>query len=72
MADLSDYDRDILRMLNGEKVEGLAWGAAMGAAIGFLRGDGFVRQSVKDGAIVYEITDAGRTALSTSTTESDR
>jgi hypothetical protein len=60
---LTDYDRDILRMLSGEKVEGLAWGAAMGAAIGFLRGDGYVRQVRNAAGIGYEITDSGRAAL---------
>jgi len=60
---LTDYDRDILRMLDGEDVPGLAWGAAMGAALGFLRSCGLVRQVRTAGSINYEITDAGRSAL---------
>ena len=56
---MTDYERDIMRHLNGEDVPGLSWGAAMGEALEFLRGDGYVRQR----AGRYELTDEGRRAL---------
>lgn len=55
MDEITEYERDILRALNGEKVPGLAWGAAMGAAIEFLRGRRLV-----SGYTDIRITDAGR------------
>jgi hypothetical protein len=55
---ISDYERDLLRHLNGEDVPGLSWGAAMGAAIEFLRSDGLV-----EGYTDIRITDAGRAAI---------
>jgi len=56
---MTDYEKKILRHLNGEDVPDLSWGAAMGEAIGFLKGDGYVRRVGNK----YEITDAGRAAL---------
>ena len=40
MPHLGEYEVKVLRELNGEKM-GLSWGAAMGAAIEFLREDGY-------------------------------
>jgi len=59
MADITEYERNILRSMNGEDVPGLKWGAAMGAAIEFMRGDGLVA-----GYTNIKITDKGRAALS--------
>ncbi len=61
MADITDYERDLLRHLDGQDVPGLAWGAVMGEALGFLKGSGYVRIVPNgDGAMRYEITDKGR------------
>jgi hypothetical protein len=57
---LTDYDRDMLRHLNGEDVPGLFWGAAMGECIEHLHGHRLVER--RGGR--YLITDAGRRALS--------
>jgi hypothetical protein len=53
---LSDYEINILRVLNGEDVPGLMWGAAMSAACGHLKGTGYATG-------LYEITDKGRAAI---------
>ncbi len=42
MSNLTDYDRKILRHINGEDFPDLSWGAAMGAALGFLHESGYV------------------------------
>ena len=61
---MTEFERDILRHLNGEDVPGLCWGAAMGVAISGLRAIGLVeRVSWSGNVISYEITDAGRAAL---------
>lgn len=60
---LTDFDRDLLRSMNGEKIEGLAWGAAMGEAVEFLHECGLVTRIWRDGALVYVPTDAGRAAI---------
>lgn len=59
MADLSEYELKILRLLNGEDVPGLAWGAAMSVAIETL----YEMRLAKRNGGRYEITDAGRDAL---------
>ena len=61
---LSEFEKDILRCLNGEDVPRLAWGAAMGEAIEHLSGRGYVRLSLREpGSARYVITPAGRAAL---------
>lgn len=61
---LSDYEKDVLRVLNGEDVSDFpGWGAAMGAAIGFLKADGLVEKTVTGNNILYNITPAGIKAL---------
>ena len=56
---MTDFERKILRHLNGEDVPGLTWGAAMGVAIEWLEDNGYIRNNSGD----YEITDTGRAAL---------
>ena len=55
-TELCDYDLLILRVLNGEDVPGLMWGAAMSSACGYLKSMGYATG-------MYEITDKGRAAL---------
>jgi len=55
---MSDYEIKILRYLNGEEMPDLSWGAAMGAAVEFLAGDGLVTQGPN-----YFITDKGKAFL---------
>lgn len=57
MADLCDYELDVLRMLAGST--SLPWGAAMGAALEHLLGLRLV--SLENGA--YVINDRGLAAL---------
>ena len=59
-SSLSDYEINILRVLNGEDVPGLMWGAAMSAACGHLKGTGYATG-------LYEITDKGRAAIANAT-----
>lgn len=54
---LTKYDLSILRMMNGGPT--VPWGAAMSAALEFLKGDGLVEQEGTN----YWITEAGRRAL---------
>lgn len=61
---LTDYERDILRHLNGEDVAGLCWGAAMSEAIEYLHETGFASPSGGR----YTITDEGRAALASGET----
>lgn len=58
MADLCDYELDVLRMLAGRGIS-LTWGAAMGAALEHLLGLRLV--SLENGA--YVINDRGLAAL---------
>lgn len=58
MDRMTDFERDILRSLNGEDVPGLSWGAAMGVAVGWLQGAGYATRGPD-----VKITDAGRVAL---------
>jgi hypothetical protein len=60
---LCSFELDVLRDLNGEKVDGLIWGAGYMAALEFLCGSGLVAKRFSPGAIRYEITDAGRELL---------
>jgi hypothetical protein len=63
---LSDYEINILRVLNGEDVPGLMWGAAMSAACGHLKGTGYATSVEADFDLpwyLYEITDKGRAAI---------
>lgn len=56
--DLCDFEIELLRSMAGEK-PGQPWGAAIGAALGFLKGSGYVTSN--NGA--YSVTDAGRAVL---------
>lgn len=60
---LGEFDREVLRSLNGEDVPGLAWGAAMSVAIEYLHGKGLVTRRMKTSGLTYEISDKGRAAL---------
>lgn len=55
-AELCQMEIDVLRVLNGEDVEGMVAGAAMWACATFLK-----KQGLATGH--YEITDAGREYL---------
>lgn len=63
MLKLVDYELAILRLLSGEDMPNLRWGAAMGEAIEFLHGGGYVERKRKDTGIAYVITEKGRAAL---------
>ncbi len=56
---LDEYEVKVLRELNGEKVEGLSWGGAMGAAIEGLKSMKLVEKQ----GFKYVITDAGKKFL---------
>lgn len=60
---LVDYELQVLRCVNGADVPGLKWGAAMGEAVEYLRGAGYLSKSRVDGGTKYTITDKGRAAL---------
>jgi len=53
---LTEYDIQVLRELNGEKVEGLCWGAAMSVTCSYLKKLGFAQGT-------YEITEKGKNYL---------
>jgi hypothetical protein len=55
---VSKYEIKLLKDLNGERQEGLQWGAAMGAALEFLKEEGYVTR----GAIT-KITEKGKKFL---------
>ena len=59
----TEFEIDILRSLRGDKVDGLAWGAGMSAAIEWLHGRGYVRRQLVHGTLNYELTDKGREAI---------
>jgi hypothetical protein len=61
MGNLTDYEITILRMLNGETVDGLLWGAAMSEAIEALFEGGYVTR--RGPAITYVISERGRRLL---------
>lgn len=60
---LCDYERRFLNLLNGGDADGLTdpldWGAALSEALEYLKGRGFV----SDASGTYQITPAGRAAL---------
>jgi len=56
---LCEYEINLLRLMAGEDVPDMQWGAAMGACLGFLKGSGLVRSVGGK----YEITDKGRKVL---------
>lgn len=60
---MNEFERDVLRVIAGEDVPGMMWGAAMSEAVEYLQGRGFCRRVLKDDTITYEITDRGREAL---------
>ena len=53
------FEHDILRVINGENIAGVKWGAAMGAALEFLEGSGYVQRFAGN----YLITEKGKDAL---------
>lgn len=57
---ITEYEKQLLRHLVGEQVEGLMWGAAISVAVEHLHGAGLVERRLRDGVIAYEITEAGR------------
>lgn len=64
MNDLCDYEIQVLRMLAGETVQEMQWGAAMSAALGLLKGRRLVELApTGDRSLRYQITDTGRAAL---------
>lgn len=58
-----DFEKEILRHLNGEDVPGLSWGAAMSEAIEYLSGNGYVTPRRGPLGINYKITDKGLEAI---------
>lgn len=60
---LCDYELSVLRECAGEKQQGLAWGAAMGAALEILTGAGLVRKTVSPNGIKYEASAKGQAEL---------
>lgn len=57
MSKLTEKERSVLSMMNGGPE--VPWGAAMSAALEFLKGDGLVEQEGSN----YWITEAGIRAL---------
>ncbi len=57
------FEIDVLRDLNGEHVEGMVWGAAMGAAVEWLYGQGYITRTGKMSGIRYDISDKGKAFL---------
>ena len=51
------FERDVLRVLNGEEIEDIIYGAAFNAACSYLRGRGFVTSPP------YTITNKGKEFL---------
>lgn len=59
MSNLCDYEIKLLRLLAGEDVPDMQWGAAMGACLECLKGSGLAHAVGGK----YEITDKGRKVL---------
>lgn len=60
MSDLTQYEREVLKEIaDPGTIEGLHWGAAMGMALEYLRGEGYV--AMWKGTA--KITSKGREAL---------
>ena len=60
---MTDFEKEILRHLNGEDIPGLSWGVAISEAIEYLSGNGYVIRRRKTQGINYEITDKGRETI---------
>ncbi len=58
MSGLCEFEYRVLAMLAGEAAA-IPWGAAVGAALGFLKGSGYVSFN----GLGYDITARGRAAL---------
>lgn len=58
LDDLCDFEKDVLRQMNGEHM-GIGWGAAMGAALEHLKS---IRLVYIDSNFGYRLTDTGSTA----------
>lgn len=56
---LCEFERSVLRVVAGEKVPGMSWGAAMSVALEFLSGSNLIHHE----AGVYRITEAGLAEL---------
>jgi hypothetical protein len=63
--ELTEFEIDLLRELNGED-RGLIGGAGIMAAAKYLAGKGFVSKTMKPSGLHYEINDAGRALLAQS------
>lgn len=64
---MTDFERQILRHLAGASSPALAWGAAVGAAIEWLHGNGYVTRRMAGGAIRYEISEKGKAIIAAET-----
>ena len=60
---LTEYEIKLLRHLNGEKVDDLISGAAMGEAVEHLYRAQLARRDIKNSGIHYTITEKGRELL---------
>ena len=63
MDDLTDFELKVMRCVAGERVPGMAWGAAMGEAVEYLYGGGYLARGMSGGALQYHLTDKGIEAL---------
>ena len=59
LGKVTEFDRKVLRAVNGEEVEGLRWGAAMSVTIEWLTNMGFTKRIIKGGAVTYVLTERG-------------
>lgn len=59
MKNLCDFEIDVLRECNGEKVSGLSWGAAMSVALECLESSGLIERCTSG----YSITELGKRKL---------
>lgn len=63
MSEISEYEYDVLRHLNGDDVPDLIWGAGMAAAIEWLQSRGYVQRVWRDGGVDYVVTEDGIAAI---------
>jgi len=62
-TDPTPFEIDLLRDLNGENVEGMSWGAAMGEAVEWLYHNGYLTRDSKMSGIRYDISEKGKSFL---------
>jgi hypothetical protein len=66
MSALCDYELKVLRILDGQEVPEIIYGAGLMAAIEFLQGSGHIKRtmiSMPDIEIGYSLTDKGREVI---------